>query len=230
MDWVGFTTAISNLSPWLVAFVVAFVVFIFKDLITAAIKKKFGKEDGTSKCDLHLIELKKLHELEMTIAVNKNVEKERRIWFIKHIELVEAQMVLIERLADKCKNILMDEFHHFDESTTHKEVRAYDKVLDVALVPIIKKLREWVIKNHLSSRTDFREYVEETTSEVMDAASSSISKNYMSEDFSISALKLKKYSLESGGKEIMENIADTLYELRVVSVKYEKKISEIKEE
>jgi len=219
--------------------IVAIIVMIeFRDVIKKVIKKKFGvkEEDVRSQiCERHVEEMDKLKTMEIKVAVQKAREQERKLFQLKKIELVEAQMVLIERLAEKCKNILMDDFKELldeDYADYYKECRAFDNILDKSFIPIIMKLKEFVVVNHLTERSEdkYRDYVDETADETIEAASASIDDNYMSEDFNIKRVELKRLNLDKSGKELHETVIDTLYELRTISKKYEDRIKVIEKE
>ena len=216
-------TAISSLNSLqlIVILTVVFLVYKSKDFILAIYRKKKGIKGGYSDT--------------ITLAIKVAVDKAIRIFEIRRVTIVEAQMVLIDRLSEKCKNILIDDFYelmNLDSKESYKEIRAYANILDVSFKPITWKLRKWVIKNHLTERSEmeFKEYVEETTDEVIEATSASIDKNYFSEDFSINRIQLKKKNLEVSGKELYDTISDTLYELRNVSKKYQVQIRNIEDE
>ena len=203
------TQGLNNVQFLGIIFVI-YLVFKSKDFMLSLVDAKKRKKLAKNPC---------LTCPKPKIAADKAV----KAFKLKHLDLVETQMELIERLAEKIKSILVLEFKRCGFS--NKEQRYFRHVLNTAFEHVVDDLRDWVIKNNLTGRseTGFREYVEETVDETVENAYLHIDNYFIPEDF------IKPFDSTVCLLEVKENIEDTLYELREISKTYELEIKFIGE-
>ena len=231
MDAASLTVIIDFISQPIVIFVlVLFLMTGTGKLVIRKIKEKYlgteEEEDDNKHCNLEDLKNSPI----LKAYIDKEMDKMSRINQVYRYDRVQESHILIRRLSDNIKRLMVE---HFRKLTSDKrEHRAYDHILNTAFEPVRDDLRMFVKRNRLLERSesDYRIYCETTAKEIMSKASESIDDEYYDEDFSITRDEVRKSDYKNIGREILDLIEDTLFEIREVFKLKDLEIQKIKDE
>lgn len=169
-------------------------------------------------------------EDQMTIEVRNEI----LIYEILHHETLSEQSVLVNRVSEKVKRILLEAFRRetdFNNRESYRELRAYDNILDISVYKAKKVLIEWIEKNHLLEKNEgeFKEYAEETAGEFLELINSNVDEDYFDEDFTISRKVLRDINKRDVKHKIIETVEDSLYAMRKITSLKTDKVVELKD-
>lgn len=187
-----------------------------------------GKRKKEKECSYSKLELQHIIEAAIDRAV--------KIFNLKEYKTLSEQMLLADKSTLMIQSIIMDKFQSDKALKDHKnrgrDIRAFSKIVNYAMIEAKAYLKEWVKNNHILTRTDieFKEYTKDTVQNLMLQVSTSIDKEYYSEDFIIDRETLKATMIGSLTPQIAEILSALLYDIREVAEHKAAEIAELEAE
>lgn len=173
---------------------------------------------------------------DIRVIVDSAIKRAITIFNLKEYKTLHEQMMCVEKSSLMIKSLINNHFQEMEQLEGHenrgRDIRAYSKIIDFTMERAKETLKEWIKTNHLLERSDleFQTYVDETVKNLMMQVSSTIDKEYYSEDFIVDRDTLRKYNIGAITNEIAKILSSLLMNIRSIAEEKQEEIKELEAE